>query len=91
MKKTGKVKLFKPQRHLVLIIIPIENKNIVSNYGIEIPDGYSIIGSNIIPKYNNIEKNCNVTYLLNERSIVAEEYIDDNKTLVYPYPGTIKH
>lgn len=91
MKKTGKTKLFKPQCHLILIVIPIENENIISNYGIEIPEGYSIIGNNIIPKYNGIEKDNSVTYLLNERSVIAEQYIDENKKLFYPYPGRIKH
>ena len=51
MKKTGKLKLFKPQHHLILIAIPIENENIITNYGLEIPEGYSIIDNYIIPKY----------------------------------------
>ena len=42
MKKTGKLKIFKPQQHLVLIVIPIDNKNNLTNYGIEIPEGYKI-------------------------------------------------
>lgn len=91
MKTTGKLKLFKPQQHLILIVIPIESENIITNYGIEIPNGYSIIGNEIIPKYNGIEKDKSVIYLLNERNVVAEEYIDDNENLVYPYPGKIKH
>lgn len=91
MKKTGKLKIFKPQHHLILIIIPIQNKNIITNYGIEIPEGYSIIGNNTIPKYNAIEKDKNITYLLNEKSIIAEEYMDDSKKLIYPFPGKIKH
>ena len=31
-----------------------------------------------------------VTYLLNERSVIAEQYIDENKKIIYPYPGKIK-
>lgn len=91
MKKTGNFKLFKPQHHLILIIIPIKNNNIITNYGIEIPEGYSIIGNNTIPKYNAIEKDKSVTYLLNEKTVLAEEYTDDNKELIYPFPGKIKH
>ena len=91
IKKTGKIKLFKPHRHLLLMVIPIEEKNIITNYGIEIPEGYSIIDNTIIPKYNNIEKDKSVTYLLNEKSVIAEEYIDEDKKLIYPYPGKINH
>ncbi len=90
MKKTGKLKIFKPQQHLVLIVIPIDNKNNLTNYGIEIPEGYSIIGNNTISKYDRIEKDASVTYLLNEVTVLAEEYIDDNKKLIYPYPGKTK-
>lgn len=91
MKKTGKLKLFKPQHHLILIAIPIENENIITNYGLEIPEGYSVIGNSTIPKYNPTEKNSSITYLLNEKSVIAEEYMDDNKKLIYPYPGKINH
>ena len=90
MKKTGKLKIFKPQQHLVLIVIPIDNKNNLTNYGIEIPEGYSIIGNNTISKYDRIEKDASVTYLLNVVTIIAEEYIDDNKKHIYPYPGKKK-
>ena len=91
MKKTGKLKLFKPKHHLILIIIPIKNKNTITNYGIEIPEGYFIVGNNTIPKFNGIEKDKSVTYLLNEKSVIAEEYIDEDKKLIYPYPGKINH
>ena len=87
IKKTGKLKLFKPKQHLILIVIPVENENTITNYGIKIPEGYSIIGNNIIPKYNAIEKNSSVTYLINKKSVFVDEYIDKNKKLVYPYPG----
>ncbi len=87
IQKTGKLKLFKPQHHLILIVIPIENENIITNYGLEIPEGYSIIDNYIIPKYNPTEKNSSVTYLINERKVFVDEYIDENKNLIYPYPG----
>ena len=91
MKKTGKFKIFKPQHHLILIAVPVDNENIITNYGLEMPEGYFIIDNYIIPKFNPTEKNSSVTYLLNKKSVIAEEYIDDNKKLIYPYPGKIKH
>ena len=91
MEKTGKLKLFKPLHHLILIVIPLDNENTITNYGIEIPEGYSIIENNIIPKYNGIENNTSVTYLINQRKVYVDEYIDENKKLIYPYPGVVKH
>ena len=90
IEKTGKYKIFKPGNHLILIIIPVENENKITNYGIEIPEGYSIIDNNTILKYNSMQITNSVTYLLNERSVIAEQYIDENKKIIYPYPGKIK-
>ena len=90
--KTGKIKLFKTQTHLIMIIIKVETNNIIENYGIEIPEGYSYVGSDIIPKYNDIEKNTIVNYFLNEKKVFVDEYInDENKKLIYPYPGVPNH
>lgn len=91
MKKTRKIKIFKPQHHLLLIVIPIENENKITNNGLEIPEGYSIINNFIIPKYKPTEKNNSITYIINERKEFVDGYIDENKKQIYPYPGKIKH
>lgn len=91
MNKTGKIKIFKPQHHLLLIVIPIENENKITNNGLEIPEGYSIINIFIIPKYKPTEKNSSITYIINERKVFVDGYIDENKKQIYPYPGKIKH
>lgn len=84
--KTGKKKLFKPQHHLVVMVIPIEKS--ILNYGIEIPEDYVLVGNEVINKYNNVEKDVVIALLLNDKSILAEEYVKkDDNSLVYPYPG----
>lgn len=86
--KTGRKKLFNPQHHLIIVIIPINEQRM--NYGIEIPNGYSFVGNDAILKYNNIENNALVNYLINDRKVLVDEYIKvDDNTPVYPYPGKI--